>query len=328
MNDTAPEELVESFTLSETPARHSGAVAEQILDYPDPEPFMPGPTERVGYKDLPRRQPKVRRRVITAGRMAAAFALVAVVEGVMIERLLAGRYGAVSRGSSLIIESPAPGDAVMIDGRHIGVTPVQFSVAAPVHSIRVLTTASRGQGLALAGLATEPVASTATKGDGPATQRDTRGADVDAARALSAAAVRQRSGGVRLSSPIELHVFEGDRILGSSADGPIVASAGVHQFDLVNNTVGYRARQSVEIKAGQIVSLTIQPPDGRVSINASPWAQVWIDGNPAGETPLANVAVALGEHEITFRHPQLGERRVTAVVKSGATTRVSATLGQ
>jgi PEGA domain len=59
-----------------------------------------------------------------------------------------------------------------------------------------------------------------------------------------------------------------------------------------------------------------------------PWAQVWIDGNAVGETPLANLSVPAGEHDIVFRHPQFGERREKTIVKSGALTRVSATLGR
>ena len=39
-----------------------------------------------------------------------------------------------------------------------------------------------------------------------------------------------------------------------------------------------------------------------------------------------NLSVSAGEHEIVFRHPQLGERRETTIVKSGVQTRISATL--
>ena len=129
-------------------------------------------------------------------------------------------------------------------------------------------------------------------------------------------------------SPVELQVIEGDRVLGTSSDGPVVASAGSHELEFVNAAIGYRARQIVQIKAGQIVSMSITPPGGRVSVNAVPWAQVWIDGRALGETPIANVSVAAGEHEIVFRHPQFGEHREKATVKSGALTRVSATLGR
>lgn len=64
----------------------------------------------------------------------------------------------------------------------------------------------------------------------------------------------------------------------------------------------------------------------RLNVNASPWANVWLDGRPIGETPLANLRVPAGEHELIFRHPDLGERRVLAVVEAGGTTRVTVDL--
>jgi len=84
----------------------------------------------------------------------------------------------------------------------------------------------------------------------------------------------------------------------------------------------------VDIKAGQIVPLTISPPDGRVSVNAVPWAQVSINGRLVGDTPLGNLSLPVGEHEITFRHPQLGEQIQKVIVKSGVQTRVSASLAR
>jgi len=131
---------------------------------------------------------------------------------------------------------------------------------------------------------------------------------------------------VRVSSPFELRVLEDERLLGSSAEGPVVTTAGRHEFDLVNSALGYRSRRVVDIKAGQIVSLAVTPPNGSVSINALPWAEVWIDGHSVGETPLGNLSVPLGEHEIVFRHPELGERREKAIVRSDRLTRVSANL--
>jgi hypothetical protein len=74
--------------------------------------------------------------------------------------------------------------------------------------------------------------------------------------------------------------------------------------------------------------LTISVPNGRLSINALPWADVLIDGKPAGQTPLANLSVAIGEHEIVFRHPQFGEQRQTTVVKAETAARVSVTFSK
>jgi len=149
-----------------------------------------------------------------------------------------------------------------------------------------------------------------------------------AANAVALASARERRGGLRIVSPVEVQVLEGDRVLGSTADGPIVTTAGRHELDFINSAVGYRSRQVVDIKAGQIVRMTVTMPDGRVSINAVPWAQVLINGNSVGDTPLANLSLPAGEHQITFRHPQLGEQTQRVMVKSGALTRVSATLAR
>jgi len=54
-----------------------------------------------------------------------------------------------------------------------------------------------------------------------------------------------------------------------------------------------------------------------------PWAEVWIDGRKAGDTPMANLQLPLGIREITFRHPQFGERRVPVTVKANAPAAVS-----
>jgi serine/threonine-protein kinase len=51
-------------------------------------------------------------------------------------------------------------------------------------------------------------------------------------------------------------------------------------------------------------------PRGTANFNASPWAEVWVNGKKLGETPLANQQLPLGTHDIVFKHPQFGERRM------------------
>ncbi|HEY9466979.1 MAG TPA: PEGA domain-containing protein [Vicinamibacterales bacterium] len=135
-----------------------------------------------------------------------------------------------------------------------------------------------------------------------------------------------RTGGIRLSTPIELTVLDGDRVVGSSAEGPIFAAAGQHEFEFVNSAIGYRTRQLVEIKAGQVVSFTVPVPNGTLNINAEPWAAVSLNGNPVGETPLGNLSVVPGQYDVVFSHPQLGERRQRVLVRSGVETRVGVNL--
>ncbi len=214
----------------------------------------------------------------------------------------------------LLVDAVNTQDVVLVDGVQAGPAPLQIRVrgASGVHTIRVFH-----QDL--------PAPDPSRDRDAPS--RSGAGSRTEDRAPAVPPPARPRSGGLRLVSPVDLQVLEGDRVLGSSADGPVVTTAGVHELDFVNSALGFRLLQSVDIKAGRIVSLQVVPPKGRISANAVPWAQVWIDGTLVGETPLANVPVAAGEHEVVFRHPQLGERRQAALVRAGALTRVSATLG-
>jgi serine/threonine-protein kinase len=60
-----------------------------------------------------------------------------------------------------------------------------------------------------------------------------------------------------------------------------------------------------------------------MALNAQPWADVWIDGERIGETPIGSVSVPIGPHEVVFRHPELGEQVVRTTVMTGEPTRVS-----
>ena len=62
---------------------------------------------------------------------------------------------------------------------------------------------------------------------------------------------------------------------------------------------------------------------GTIAINAAPWANVTLDGKDLGETPVGNTSVAIGTHEVIFRHPQLGEQRITVTVTANTPARLS-----
>jgi hypothetical protein len=252
------------------------------------------------------------RRAKAGWVVAAALGAIAIGEAAFIaEREFTRPVLSPAAPVPVVIDSHTAGEPVIVDGRVAGVTPLSLAVAPGMHSIR---------------LESRPVADAALTAPPPIVETPLEVPSAAVAATLAQAAARERRGGLRISAPIEVQVLEGERVLGSSSEGPVVATAGRHELDFVNSEFGYRARQTVEVKAGQIVPLKITPPDGRVSVNAVPWAQVSIDGNTVGETPLANLALPVGEHQITFRHPQLGERTQKVTVKSGALTRVSATL--
>ncbi len=255
-----------------------------------------------------------------------ALALIATLEGIVIVRLLAGR-GSIPPAASVAqvsLVTNAPGAPVMVDGRVAGLTPLDLSITSAVRSIKVgsaLTLAQVGSALTPAPNQ-EVVVGSSGQDMNPLEIDRQRGAEAPRPATVPA----RPPGGIRVLSPIALEVFEGERRLGSTATGIVAAPAGRHQFDLINSVLGFRSQQVVDVGAGRVVALTVSPPDGRININAVPWAEVLVDGKPVGETPIGNLAIALGEHEIVFHHPQLGEVRRTAVVRSDAVTRVSANL--
>jgi hypothetical protein len=131
------------------------------------------------------------------------------------------------------------------------------------------------------------------------------------------------SGWISVSAPAEVQVYEDTRLLGTSRSDRIMVSAGRHEFDLVNEALGYRVSRVVTVAPGQVSPLRLEWPKGSIAINAQPWADVWIDGERVGETPIGNVSVPIGPHEIVFRHPQLGEQVVRATVTTGQAAKVS-----
>jgi hypothetical protein len=91
----------------------------------------------------------------------------------------------------------------------------------------------------------------------------------------------------------------------------------------VSETLGYRATRVVNVVSGKRASIVVDLPQGVVHLNASPWAEVWIDGERVGDTPIGNLSVTIGPHEIVFKHPELGEKRQAVSVTLGTPVRLS-----
>jgi len=134
------------------------------------------------------------------------------------------------------------------------------------------------------------------------------------------------SGWIALNSSIPLQILERGTIVGTSDTPRILLPTGEHELDLVNAELGFRTTRSVQVLAGQTAAVPVKLPMGAISINALPWAEVWVDGQPAGETPIGNFSVTIGRHELIFRHPELGEQRRSVTVAVNNPVRVSVDL--
>jgi hypothetical protein len=139
----------------------------------------------------------------------------------------------------------------------------------------------------------------------------------------AASAAGPISGWLTVKAPFSLEIREEGRLIGTTDADRVMLAAGRHDIELVNETLGYRATRVVQVMPGKVASLAIDLPKGTVHLNASPWAEVWVDGQRVGETPIGNLSLPIGPHEVVFRHPQFGEKRHAISVTASAPTRVS-----
>src|SRR5207249_603108 len=116
------------------------------------------------------------------------------------------------------------------------------------------------------------------------------------------------SGWVSVAAPVDLQLYENKKLLGSSRSDRIMVSAGKHEIEIVDEALGYHVVRTVQVPPGKVAPIALNWPTGTASINALPWAEVFVDGAKVGETPLGNVSLPIGPHEIVFRHPDLGEQ--------------------
>jgi hypothetical protein len=124
------------------------------------------------------------------------------------------------------------------------------------------------------------------------------------------------------SAPFPLRIFEHGKLVGTTEAETLMLPVGQHDLEFVNDAIGYRASRGVRITAGEKATIRFEPPPGVLNVNAVPWAEVWIDEQRVGETPLGNLQVPLGTRTVVFRHPELGEAKTTVLITLGKPARV------
>jgi hypothetical protein len=131
------------------------------------------------------------------------------------------------------------------------------------------------------------------------------------------------SGWVRVEVPVAMRIIEDGRLLGTTDVDRLMLPTGEHMLELRSDELGFSTRQLVTIKAGETSIVPVRLPSASLLINAKPWAEVWVDGERVGDTPLGTLMRTIGRHEVVLRHPELGERRVPVVVTLAQPARVS-----
>jgi len=331
------------------------ATTRELTDLLGPDPLLPSPASAQGrplfnpdepFTAAPQAPARGSRKAPPYGRIAALLALVIILGG---GGLLGYKYLSASAVTpamgSLNVQSNPAGVDVFVDGLAHGRTPARVSLTPGSHILElrgrgvprvipftVTANAEVSQYLELAeapltgqlAVQSEPagakvIVDGTERGTAPLTIPDLTPGDhkvelqgSDGAGAKHTVTVQAGgtaslvvpmgavaaggpvSGWVSVKAPFTLEIREQGRLIGTTDADRLMLAAGRHEL-----------------------------PMGTINLNAAPWAEVWIDGRRVGETPIGNLSVSIGPHEVVFKHPQLGEKRHAISVTLDAPVRLS-----
>jgi hypothetical protein len=224
----------------------------------------------------------------------------------MVQRLEVTASPAPAASGVLLVETVPPALPIKVDGINQGISPLTLQNVAPgEHDIMLANgRETLHRKVNVRGGETVSLLLT-TAGAGPS----------------SIAA-----GWLTFDAPVPLQIRESGNLLGSTESDRLMIAAGNHTLDFVNPDLGFSQRLTVNVTSGKTSGVQIKVPNGTLSLNAQPWAQVWVDGTRVGETPIGNLVRPIGRHEVVFRHPELGERRETVMVTTLQPTRLGVDL--
>jgi eukaryotic-like serine/threonine-protein kinase len=210
---------------------------------------------------------------------------------------------AVVVGRVSVVTDP-PGARVSVDGKTRGTSPITVTDLTPAdHKVTVTSdTGSAERTITVTAGGTASVMFSLPKVSGPV------------------------GGWLAIAAPFDVEVVEHDDVIGSGGTSKIMLAAGRHDITLLNRSLGYQEARKVDVTAGKTMAIKVDPPKVNISVNARPWADVSLDGASLGQTPISNLQVAVGTHEMVFRHPQLGERRQSVTVTVKGPNRIAADL--
>jgi hypothetical protein len=206
---------------------------------------------------------------------------------------------------ALHVQTEPSGQTVFVDDTRRGTSPLTVSDLTPGDHVVLVTSG--------AGTLRRPVTITA-------------GETTSLVIAPNAPAVS--AGWLRISSPVLLQLHVDGNLVGNSESDRVMLPAGEHQVEISSAALGFSVTRRVTVAAGRTAQVQITPPNGRLNINALPWADVWLNGTQLGQTPIANLSHPIGTHEVILRHPQFGERRRTVTVSLKETARLGVDMRQ
>jgi hypothetical protein len=178
-----------------------------------------------------------------------------------------------------------PGARVSIDGKERGLAPLTLRVPPGLHRI----SASNEVGSA------------------------EREVTVPTARAT--AVQLPISGWIDASSPVPVKMTISGRPTGL---GRVALPPGRYRVEFVNDEIAFHDLQEVVVEAGKAVAITPGGLTAMLDVTSDAPADVVVDGRAVGRTPISNLSLPIGKHDVKFATDGVGEVRYEIVLAPGS----------
>jgi PEGA domain len=129
---------------------------------------------------------------------------------------------------------------------------------------------------------------------------------------------------IKAVAPYELQVSETGRVLGTTGRSAVVLSPGRHHLEFSNTALGLKLNQDVESLPGQLAVVPLELPMGTMNLTCDQPAEVYVDGQSVGDTPVSGLTVSLGVHEVAFRNARNGQLRYKVTATLAGPVRLAA----
>ena len=120
-------------------------------------------------------------------------------------------------------------------------------------------------------------------------------------------------------------VWIDDKPYGSTPVTNLKVTSGTHRVRYVNEKMGIQKEFNIKVPAGEHLTCTHDfktaesqclkasqveaKGTAKITLISTPAAEVYVDGVLRGNTPLENLSVTAGEHQIEFRHSKYGSEK-------------------
>jgi hypothetical protein len=203
--------------------------------------------------------------------------------------------GSQDRGGLSITTYPAAG-RVIVDGVVRGAAPVNVGDLPPGSHLVVVETPLGSQ---------------------------TQDVTVEAGKLLTVTV--QTVSWVKVEAPYDLEVSEDGRTLGTTGRAAVVVSPGHHHLEFTNTGLGLKLRQTVDTEPGRLAIVPLDLPMGTMNLTSDQPAEVTVDGQAIGNTPVSGLTVPLGKHVVAFQNPKLGRLVYSVSATLAGPVRLNAT---